>query len=143
MEAPIRINMREVLYRQSEFNDFVLLPFDRIVIPLDQPYVIVSGDVTLPARFPYNPSADYAYYLNFAGTGAESFLDVRDRVRVYDRDGASVDVDSTIQPGFTIHVLSPEDRFAVVSGDVPDPGAYPYDPSRDYAYYLRLGGVGA
>lgn len=138
---PIRINMRDVLYRQSAYNDFELLPFDRVVIPLDQPYVIVSGDVTLPSRYPYNPSVGYQYYLNLAGLGAESFIDVRDRVSVYDRDGLLVDTDSTIQPGFTIHVG--QERFVVVSGDVPDPGAYEHESGNGYAYYLSLAGTGA
>lgn len=140
---PIRINMREVLYRQSEYNAFVLEPFDRVVIPLDQPYVIVSGDVTLPARYPYNPSAGYQYYLNLAGTGAQSFIDVRERVAVYDREGAPVGLESAIRPGFTVHVFPEQERFVVVSGNVPDPGAYPYQQSRHASYYLRLAGVGA
>lgn len=143
VQDPIRINMREVLYRQSEYNDFELQPFDRVVIPLDQPYVVISGDVENPARYPYNPAADYAYYLNLAGTGAESFLEVRDRVRVYDRDGGTRDVDSTIQPGFSIHVLDRAENVVVVSGAVPNPGAHPYEPSRGFVSYLRLAGVGA
>lgn len=139
---PIRINMRQVLYRQSEHNDFVLLPFDRIVIPLDQPFVIVSGDVSLPSRYPYNPGEGYAYYLNLAGTGAESFLEVRDRVRIYDRDGNQVEIDQAVQSGFTVHVPT-IDAVVVVSGDVPVPGAYDYEPNRQFIYYLRQAGVGA
>jgi polysaccharide biosynthesis/export protein len=139
---PVRINMREVLYQQSEFDDFVLLPFDRIVIPLDQPFVAVSGDVVLPDRYPYNPSADYAYYLGLAGTGAASVLEMRERVQVLDRDSQSVGLDTAIQPGFTIHVRPQEVRSVVVSGNVPNPGAYPYQTARDYGYYLRLAGVG-
>ncbi len=138
-----RIDMRQVLYRQSEYADYELRPFDRIVIPIDQPFVIVSGDVTSPGRYPYNPFEDFAYYLNLAGTGSDAFDDLRGVVRVLDDNGEELPRDTRIQPGFTVHVPPREDRFVIVSGDVPDPGAYVYEPSRDFSYYVRLAGVGA
>jgi polysaccharide export outer membrane protein len=140
---PIRINLREVLYQQSDYVDFELQPFDRIVIPLDRPYVMVSGDVASPGYQPYNPSEDFTYYLSLAGVGAEEITHARSVVQVFDSEGNEQPVGTEIRPGYTVYLPIQEDRFVVVSGEVPDPGAYPYDPGRDFPYYLRLAGVGA
>lgn len=143
VEDPIRINLREVVYRDSAYNDFELEPFDRIVIPVDQPSVIVSGDVANPGRFDYSPFESYVYYLSLAGIGSESLQDMRTVVRIHDEGGAQLPIDSEIKPGYTVHVPTREDRFVVVSGDIPDPGAYVYEPSRNFSYYVRLAGMGA
>ncbi len=143
-EFPIRVDMRQVLYRESEYTDFELEPFDRIVIPLDQPFVVVSGGVTSPGRYPYNPFESYAYYLGLAGIGSDSLAEVSDVVQIFDRDGNPVPTESTILPGYTISVaeIEPEDEIVVVSGAVPAPGTYPYDADGDVPYYTRLAGLG-
>jgi protein involved in polysaccharide export with SLBB domain len=140
---PIQVDMRQVIYRESDYVTFELRPFDRIVIPVDQPFVTVSGDVVNPGRYPYNPFEDYTYYLNLAGTGSESLADLRDIVRILDRDGSELPLDTEVLPGHTINVPTREDRFVIVSGDVPDPGAYGFEPSRSFSYYVRQAGIGA
>ena len=142
-ELPMRINMRQVLYRESEYTALELAPFDRIVIPLDQPFVLVTGDVTRPGRYPYNPFESYTYYLGLAGIGSELLGDVADVVQVLDREGDPVDTDATILPGYTVSVPEVEERLVVVSGEVPDPGAYTFVRAEGIAYYARLAGLGA
>lgn len=141
--APIRVNMRDVLYRRSEYTSFELEPFDRIVIPLDQPFVVVTGGVGRPGRYPYNPFESFAYYLGLAGVGSDTMAEVAQVVRILDRDGNELPPDSTILPGYTISVPETPDRIIVVEGDVPAPGAYLFEPDRDIAFYTRLAGLGA
>ncbi len=140
---PVRINMREVLYRRSEYTSLELEPFDRIVIPLDQPFVVVTGGVRHAGRYPYNPFESYAYYLALAGVGSDTMAEVAETVRILDRDGNELPPDTTIRPGFTISVPEIPERVVVVSGDVPAPGAFLYEPQRDIAHYTRLAGLGA
>jgi len=141
--VPIRIDMRQVLYRESEYTDFELQPFDRVVIPLDQPFVVVTGGVEQPGRYPYNPFESYPYYLGLAGIGSDALGDVADVVEIRDRAGNSVSTDGTILPGYTISVPETQESLVVVSGDVPNPGTYPFVASQGIAYYVRLAGLGA
>lgn len=140
---PIRVNLREILYREPDAEDVPLRAFDRVVIPMDAPYVVVSGDVTTTGRIPFNPGEDYTYYLRLAGTGAESFREVSEMAQVFNRDGDRVPREAPIEPGFTIHIPTRVPRIVIITGDVPNPGTFAYQPGRGLTHYLRFAGVGA
>lgn len=143
-ELPIRVDMRQVLYRESEFTDLELQPFDRIVIPLDQPFVLVSGDVARPGRYPYNPFESYTYYLGIAGIGSDSFAGIANFVQIYDREGNPEPTDAAIQPGYTIHMLrlpdEPEVASVLVTGAVASPGLYDVMRNETAEYYIHQAG---
>jgi protein involved in polysaccharide export with SLBB domain len=47
--------------------EFILEPFDRLFIPVEELYVYVTGFVVSPGRFPYNGSLDAIYYISQSG----------------------------------------------------------------------------
>lgn len=143
-DFPVRVNLRKVLHRETEYSDFELQPFDRIVIPLEPPFVVVNGGVTSPGRYPYNPFESYAYYLGLAGIGSDSLADVAGLVQIYDRDGKPAPADAAIEPGFTIHVPpfpgEPDAAAVLVTGAVAVPGLYELVRGATAQYYIQQAG---
>ena len=70
---------------------------DVIVIPFRQLFVIVSGAVVSPGRFPYIPDRTYEYYVNLAG-GFNPNLHSGSRVIVTDIENNRVSSSDVIQP---------------------------------------------
>lgn len=142
-DEPIRVNMRDIAYQSLSETDIPLQAFDRVIIPLDQPYVTVTGDVPLEGRFPYNPAESISYYLRLAGTGTHLLRQLDSRVALYDQEGNELPADAEVQAGYSINVAEERDQFVTVDGSVPDPGNYPYLPDMGPSDYLRQAGAGA
>ncbi len=137
-KAPIIVNMEAVLYDFKPEHDIVLQPMDRIILPVRRPTVMVSGDVPITGRFPYNPSENYLYYLNLAG-GIDPEQDHQEDITVRSEDGKEKDLNAVIMPGDNIYV-HPSDAFVVVSGAVNASGRFPYVTAEDASYYISLAG---
>jgi polysaccharide export outer membrane protein len=97
----IPVNIESLLEGKPGANDVPLVRGDRVVVPIRQYFVTVSGAVVLPGRYPYVPNRSYLYYISCAG-GFDSqknagqnvtILDARDKVLAHDR------------------VIQPEDRI--------------------------------
>jgi len=61
------IDLELLLFRQPDAKDVTLQAFDRIMVPFRQFFVIVSGAVMTPGRYPYIPDRTFEYYIDLAG----------------------------------------------------------------------------
>ena len=95
------INIEKLLYRQPDAEDIELKPYDVVVIPFRQYFVIVSGAVLNPGRFPYVPDRTYEYYVNLAG-GFDPERHSGSQVRITDENNNTVQSNTIIQPEYKI-----------------------------------------
>jgi len=100
----IPVNMQNLLYGYMG-EDLALEPFDQIIIPINRPVVFVTGAANFPGPFPYNPNADYLYYVNQAG-GFDNLRNKNGKVRITDANGMRRNESDPILPGDTINVIS-------------------------------------
>ncbi|MBN1523363.1 MAG: SLBB domain-containing protein [Spirochaetales bacterium] len=63
----IPVDLEQLVYGGVTDTDVSLKPYDRVMIPLRQFFVTVSGAVRIPGRYAYVPNRNYQYYLNLAG----------------------------------------------------------------------------
>ncbi len=98
----IPIDMEALLRRSESAENIRLEPYDRIVIPFKQYFVIVSGAVRSPGRYPYIPDRNYRYYVNLAG-GFDTELHLGDRVRITDINDQAVRAGRYIEPETKIY----------------------------------------
>lgn len=103
--TPIPVNMQNLLYGFTGADDVVLEPFDQLIIPINRPIVYVIGAANFPGPFPYNPNADYQYYVNQAG-GFDSLRNTNGKVIITDSRGSRKNELDPIQPGDTVNVVS-------------------------------------
>ncbi|HEQ72581.1 MAG TPA: hypothetical protein ENN69_08840, partial [Spirochaetia bacterium] len=94
---PIPANIEALLSDYSPEKDVTLQPEDRVVIPLRQQFVTVSGAVFMPGRYPYVPNRTFRYYLGLAG-GSDPQKNVGDSVVITDADEQAYSTDRIIQP---------------------------------------------
>jgi len=103
--TPISVDMQRLIYRYDANDDITLESFDQIIIPLSRPIVYVTGAANFPGPFPYNPNADYLYYVNQAG-GFDNLRNNNSKVIITDVNGARKSELEPIHPGDTVNVLS-------------------------------------
>lgn len=102
--VPIAVNMQNLLYGYMS-EDVVLEPFDQVIIPIDRPVVYVTGAANFPGAFPYNPNADYIYYVNQAG-GVDNLRNTNGKVIITNANGKRKSELDSVSPGDTINVIS-------------------------------------
>jgi polysaccharide biosynthesis/export protein len=93
----ISIDLAALLLGNPSIADIPLVQGDRIVIPLRQFFVTVSGGVISPGRYPYIPDRSYMYYINGAG-GFDPEKNAGAAVSVLDAADKSQPLDRPIQP---------------------------------------------
>lgn len=65
--AIMPVNLEDLLYRYSGTGEIELQDGDRIVIPMRQYFVIVTGAVGQPNGIPYVPNKTWEYYVDLCG----------------------------------------------------------------------------
>lgn len=98
----IPVNLEKLLYDYDPSQDIELMPYDHIIIPFRQFFVMVTGGVHDPGRYPYVPEKTSQYYINLAG-GIDPERG-SDSVVITDRNNNKRDKQS---------ILEPEDRVFV------------------------------
>ncbi len=101
----IPINLNEILYDASFYSDQIVKANDVLLIPFKQFFVVVSGAVADPGRFPYIPDRDYNYYIDMAG-GIDNFKNDFNAIKIRDKDGNKLSKSDPIQPETIIVVES-------------------------------------
>ena len=91
------MDLDRLLYYQDSSQDKLLEDNNVIIIPFRQLFVIVSGAVSAPGRFPYIPDRTYEYYVNLAG-GFDPNRHLGSRVIVTDINNKRVSSAKAIQP---------------------------------------------
>lgn len=100
-ENYIPINLFDILYDESNYDDIIAEPYDVLVIPFRQFFVTVSGAVYNPGRYPYIPNRKWDYYVGLAGGFVKS-QNARDAIEITDVDGKKVAKSQEIKPEMTI-----------------------------------------
>jgi protein involved in polysaccharide export with SLBB domain len=91
------------LYQQDFSNDIVLENGDTIIIPFRQYFVLVSGAVKTPGRYPYVPDRTADYYINLAG-GRDDLLNNGRGIHIMDINNRKIPDTSLISPETMITV---------------------------------------
>jgi hypothetical protein len=106
----IPIDLNRYLYYNDFSRDLALENGDIIVIPFRQYFVLVSGAVKLPGRYPYVPDRLADYYITLAG-GRDELLNNGRGIRVTDMNEKTgrLRADAVIMPETMIWV--PTNRF--------------------------------
>ena len=100
-ENYIPINLFDILYDDSKYDDIITEPYDVLVIPFRQFFVTVSGAVYKPGRYPYIPNRKWEYYVGLAGGFVKS-QNAREAIAITDVDGKKVAKSQEIKPEMTI-----------------------------------------
>ncbi len=101
----IPINVSEMLYDANFYSDFELEENDILRIPFKQLFVIVSGAVNQPGKYPYIPDRTYDYYVNLAG-GFVTEKNTGDAVKIVDINGEKLNKKDYITPETIIDAKS-------------------------------------
>jgi protein involved in polysaccharide export with SLBB domain len=106
----IPVDLNRYLYYNDFSWDIALENGDIIVIPFRQYFVLVSGAVKQPGRYPYAPDRLADYYINLAG-GRDELLNNGKGITITDIDKKTqaLEADSVIAPETMIRV--PTNRF--------------------------------
>ncbi|MDR1248930.1 MAG: ligand-binding protein, partial [Treponema sp.] len=98
------------LYYNDFSRDIALENGDIIVVPFRQYFVLVSGAVKLPGRYPYAPDRQAEYYISLAG-GRDELLNNGRGITITDMHNRTerLRADTLIQPETMIRV--PTNRF--------------------------------
>ena len=96
------VNMEELLRREKGAKDLLLEPYDYVIIPFKQYFVIVAGGVKMPGRYPYIPNRTYQYYIDLAG-GFDPNLHIGGAVNISDIADTRVRINSFIEPEMKIN----------------------------------------
>ncbi|MGD1823322.1 MAG: polysaccharide biosynthesis/export family protein [Pleomorphochaeta sp.] len=99
-DEKISINILDYITQNID-DDVTLQAGDRIIIPFDNKYVNVQGEVERSGTFVYEPNKKLEYYISLAG-GYTS--DASDKITVTDSNGNRIDRDSDIPYDSTIYV---------------------------------------
>jgi len=99
----IPVNMERLLYDYNVADDIELKPYDLITIPFKQFFVIVSGAVISPGRYPFVPNRTYEYYVNLAG-GIDPDKNTNRKVVIRDIEEVLRTTEAVIQPEDRIYV---------------------------------------
>ena len=101
----IPLNVSEMLYNANFYSDFELEENDILRIPFKQLFVVVSGAVNQPGKYPYIPDRTYDYYVNLAG-GFIKEKNRGDAVKIIDINGEKVTKSEYITPESIIDAKS-------------------------------------
>jgi len=101
----IPLNVSEMLYDANFYSDFELEENDILRIPFKQLFVIVSGAVNQPGKYPYIPDRTYDYYVNLAG-GFVTEKNTGDAVKIVDINGEKLNKKDYITPETIIDAKS-------------------------------------
>jgi protein involved in polysaccharide export with SLBB domain len=106
----IPMDLNRHLYYNDFSRDIALENGDIIVVPFRQYFVLVSGAVKLPGRYPYAPDRQADYYINLAG-GRDELLNNGRGITITDmhKRTEKLRADTVIQPETMIRV--PTNRF--------------------------------
>jgi protein involved in polysaccharide export with SLBB domain len=109
-EKQIPVDLNRHLYYNDFSQDLALENGDIIVIPFRQYFVLVSGAVKLPGRYPYVPDRLADYYVTLAG-GRDELLNNGRGIRITDMNEKTgrLRTDAVIMPETMIWV--PTNRF--------------------------------
>lgn len=104
-EQKFPINLNSVMY-PSEYDeaveDVILEAGDIIVIPYTQYFVNVTGAVTTPGKYAYQPGRDWNYYVGLAA-GLDYDQNLFKVVKITDKNGKKLSKKSAIPPEATIY----------------------------------------
>jgi protein involved in polysaccharide export with SLBB domain len=104
----IAMDLGRYIYHNDFSRDIALENGDIIVIPFRQYFVLVSGAVKLPGRYPYVPDRQADYYVNLAG-GRDDLQNNGKGITIMDMSRNLVKDDALIEPEMIIWV--PINRF--------------------------------
>jgi protein involved in polysaccharide export with SLBB domain len=106
----IPIDLNRHLYYNDFSRDIALENGDIIVVPFRQYFVLVSGAVKLPGRYPYAPDRQADYYINLAG-GRDELLNNGRGITITDMNKRTekLKMNTVIMPETMIRV--PTNRF--------------------------------
>jgi protein involved in polysaccharide export with SLBB domain len=104
-DAHIPADLNSYLYDHDFSRDFALENGDIIVVPFRQYFVVVSGAVKLPGKYPYAPDRPADYYINLAG-GRDELLNNGRGITITDinKKTARMAADTVIAPETMIWV---------------------------------------
>jgi protein involved in polysaccharide export with SLBB domain len=102
-EGQIPVDLRGFLYYTDFSKDITLENGDTVIIPFRQYFVLVSGAVKAPGRYPYVPDRTADYYVNLAG-GRDELLNNGTGVRIHDMNNKSLPVGYMVPPESMINV---------------------------------------
>jgi hypothetical protein len=106
----IAMDLRRYIYHNDFSRDIALANGDIIIIPFRQYFVLVSGAVKLPGRYPYVPDRQADYYINLAG-GRDDMQNNGRGITITDMNKRKAKKDAMIEPEMMIWV--PINRFTV------------------------------
>jgi protein involved in polysaccharide export with SLBB domain len=104
----IPFDLNQFLYRQNFNNDIALENGDTIIIPFHQYFVLVTGAVKAPGRYPYVPDRMADYYINLAG-GRDDLLNNGRGISITDMNNRKLSASTAIAPETMIDI--PVNRF--------------------------------
>jgi hypothetical protein len=102
-EKRMPMDLRRYIYYSDFSRDLALENGDVIVIPFQQYFVLVSGAVKAPGRYPYVPDRQAEYYINLAGGRDEKQNNGRGET-VTDMNNRKVEGGGMIEPEMMIRV---------------------------------------
>ncbi|MDR2404667.1 MAG: SLBB domain-containing protein [Spirochaetaceae bacterium] len=102
-ERQIPFDLRDFLYYNDFSKDIALENGDIVIIPFRQYFVLVSGAVKVPGRYPYVPDRTVDYYVNLAG-GRDELLNNGMGIRIHDMNNKSLPLTSFVPPESIINV---------------------------------------
>jgi protein involved in polysaccharide export with SLBB domain len=102
-EEQIPVDLRPFLYEHDFSKDMALENGDTIIIPFKQYFVLVSGAVKAPGRYPYVPDRQAEYYINLAG-GRDELLNSGRGIKVFDMYHKNLKLSDHIPPESMISV---------------------------------------
>ena len=104
-EEKFMIDLDSVIHPTGDSDntdDFLLQPNDRLVIPFIQYFVTVTGGVTTPGRYSYQPDRTWDYYVNLA-MGFDYDQSLFKIVKITDKNGKKLSKKSIIPPEAIIY----------------------------------------
>jgi protein involved in polysaccharide export with SLBB domain len=104
----IAMDLRQYIYHNDFTKDMPLANGDIIIIPFRQFFVLVSGAVKLPGRYPYVPDRQADYYIGLAG-GRDDMQNNGRGITITDLNKQKAEADAMIEPEMLIWV--PTNRF--------------------------------
>jgi hypothetical protein len=97
------VDLRPFLYSNDFSKDMALENGDTIIIPFRQYFILVSGAVKAPGRYPYVPDRRVEYYINLAG-GRDDLLNNGRGITAFDMNNKSLPLSEYIPPESMISV---------------------------------------
>jgi protein involved in polysaccharide export with SLBB domain len=102
-DKQIAVDLRNFVYNNDFSHDMALEAGDTIIIPFYQFFVLVSGAVTVPGRFPYVPDRQADDYITLAGGRPELLTNGRG-MKITDINNKVVSDSEFIQPESMIYL---------------------------------------